>query len=193
MPWEKRFDADQVLDTVMQAFWARGYEATSMQDLVARTGVNRASLYATYGDKHALFLSALRMYDEKMRRKLLADLEAGYGPREAIRQLFLAFANRIGKAGGNRGCFLTNTALELAAHDPQARRVVVHAQEEIEAFFARMIVKGRLQKEIAHHVDSAETARGLLASLLGLVVLTRSRPDRMLLGSIVDDVVRRLG
>lgn len=193
MPWEKRFDTDQVLDTVMQAFWARGYEATSMQDLVERTGVNRASLYATYGDKHALFLSALRMYDENMRRKLLADIEAEHGPREAIRQLFLAFSSRVGKAGGNRGCFLTNTALELAAHDPQARRIVVHAQEEIEAFFARMIVKGRLQKEIARNVDSAGTARGLLASLLGLVVLTRSRPDRFLLSAIVDDVTRRLG
>lgn len=192
MPWEKRFDTDQVLDTVMQAFWARGYEATSMQDLVERTGVNRASLYATYGDKHELFLSALRMYDEKMRRKLLADLEAEYDPREAIRRLFLAFADRVGKAGGNRGCFLTNTALELAAHDPQARRVVVHAQEEIEAFFARMIVKGRLQGEIARRVDAAETARGLVASLLGFIVLTRCRPERALLVSVMDDAMRRL-
>lgn len=192
MPWEKRFDTEQVLDAVMQAFWARGYEATSMQDLVERTGVNRASLYATYGDKHALFLSALRMYDEKMRRELLAELEAGCGPREAIRRLFLVFAERVGKANGNRGCFVTNTALELAAHDKEARRVVVHAQEEIEAFFARMIVKGRLQGEIARHVDPTEAARGLLASLLGLIVLTRCRLERALLDSVVAEAMRRL-
>jgi TetR/AcrR family transcriptional repressor of nem operon len=58
MPWEKQFDVDEVLDRAMQVFWACGYEATSMQQLVERTGINRASLYATYSDKRTLFLAA---------------------------------------------------------------------------------------------------------------------------------------
>jgi TetR/AcrR family transcriptional repressor of nem operon len=130
MPGEKQFDVDEVLDKAMQAFWSRGYEATSMQDLVDRTGINRASLYSTYRDKHALFLAALRMYDNTLRRKRLAVLEAEYGPREAIRQLFLAFTSKVTAKGANRGCFLTNTALELAAHDPGAARIVAHAQAQ---------------------------------------------------------------
>ncbi len=148
MPWEKQFDTEEVLDRAMRAFWARGYEATSMQDLVDCTGVNRGSLYATYGDKHTLFLAALRMYDEKMRGKLLADIEARYEPRDAVRQLFLVFAANVSESGGNRGCFLTNSALELAAHDPQVAKIVAHAQEEIEAFFARMIKQGKTRGEI---------------------------------------------
>lgn len=192
MPWEKQFDVNEVLDKAMQAFWSRGYEATSMQDLVDCTGINRGSLYATYSDKHALFLAALRMYDEKIRRKLLADLESGYGPREAVRQLFLAFTSQVLEKGGNRGCFLTNTALELAAHDPEAGKIVAHAQKQIEAFFAHMIRKGKAQGEVAPHVKPTETARGLLASLIGLVVLIRSRPERALLQTIVDDAIRRL-
>ncbi len=192
MPWQKQFDLDAVLDKVMQAFWTRGYEATSMQDLVDCTGINRGSLYATYGDKHTLFVAALRMYDEKVRRALLAELEARYGPRKAIRQLFLAFTKGVSEAGGNRGCFLTNTALELAAHDPEVGRIVAQSQEDIEAFFARLIHKGKAQGEIGPHVNTTETARGLLASMIGLVVLTRSRPDRSLLASILDDAARRL-
>lgn len=192
MPWQKQFDADEVLDKAMQAFWSRGYEATSMQDLVDCTKVNRGSLYATYGDKRALFLSALRMYDEKVRGKLLADCEAGPSPRNAIRQIFLAFSETVSREGGNRGCFLTNTALELAAHDREVRKIVAAAQEDLQEFFARMIDAGKSQGEIPDQVRTADTARGLLASLLGLIVLTRSRPDRALLRAIVDDAMDRL-
>jgi TetR/AcrR family transcriptional repressor of nem operon len=193
MPWEKQFDVDEVLEKAMHAFWSRGYEATSMQDLVTRTGVNRGSLYATYRDKHALFLAALRMYDERQRRNRLADLEARYGPREAIRQLLLAFALSVSDKSGNRGCFLTNTALELAAHDREAGKIVAHAQAEIEAFFARMIRQGQKAGEIGPGVDSDETASGLLASLVGLAVLSRSRPEPSLMKAIVAEADRRLG
>ena len=192
MPWEKQFNVDAVLEKTMQAFWSRGYAATSMQDLVDCTGVNRGSLYATYGDKHALFLAALQMYDERMRRKVLADFEARYSPSEAIRQIFLGFAENVSESGGNRGCFLTNTALELASHDPEACRIVAHAQEELEEFFARMITLGKKIGEIAPHIKPREAGRGLLASLIGLVVLTRSRPDKELLQSIIDDALHRL-
>lgn len=192
MPWQKQFDAEDVLNKAMQAFWERGYEATSMQDLVDRTGVNRGSLYATYGDKRDLFLAALRMYDERMRRGMLADLEACREPRDAIRSVFAAFAQNVSERGGNRGCFLTNTALELAQHDTEVGRIVATAQSEMEAFFARAIKKGKNRGDIPAHVKPVECARGLLASLLGLVVLTRSRPDKALLKSVVDDAMRRL-
>lgn len=192
MPWQKQFDAENVLDKAMQAFWERGYEATSMQDLVDRTGINRGSLYATYGDKHDLFLAALRMYDDRMRRGMLADLEARAESRDAIRRVFQAFVREISECGGSRGCFLTNTALELAQHDAEVGRIVATAQAETEAFFARMIKKGKSRGEIPAHVKAADCARGLLASLLGFVVLTRSRPDKALLKSVVDDAMRRL-
>ena len=192
MPWDKNFDVGETLEKAMQTFWAHGYEATSMQDLVDCTGVNRGSLYATYGDKRTLFLAALRMYDEKMRRQLLTDIEARYQPREAIRRMFEVFLANVSERGGNRGCFLTNTALELASHDAEAGQLVAHAQKEIEAFFARMIRKAKKQGKMPAHVKPTATARGLLASLIGLVVLTRSRPEKLLLQGIAGDALRRL-
>jgi TetR/AcrR family transcriptional repressor of nem operon len=192
MPWEKQFDVDEVLDRAMRAFWTRGYEATSMQNLVDFTGINRGSLYSTYRDKHELFLAALRRYAEKIHHKRLADLESRYGPRETIRRAFLAFVSQASEKGGNRGCFLTNTALELAAHDPEAGKIVAHAQKQTEAFFARQISRAKEQGEVAPHVDPSKAAAALLASLIGLSVLARSRPERALLLAIVDDAVRRL-
>ncbi|GER00318.1 TetR family transcriptional regulator [Iodidimonas gelatinilytica] len=192
MPWIKNFDEAKALEKAMQAFWAHGYEATSMQNLVECTGVNRGSLYATYGGKRAFFLAALQMYDQKMRRELLAGLAARNRPREAITALFRTFMEDVAEDDSNRGCLLTNTALELSAHDPEIARIVAHAQKQTEGFFARMIIKGQKCGEIAGHVDAEGTARGLLASLLGLVVLVRSRPDTALLQGIVADALRRL-
>jgi TetR/AcrR family transcriptional repressor of nem operon len=191
MPWEKQFDKAEVLDRALQTFWAHGYEATSMQTLVDCTGVNRASLYATYGDKRALFLEALRAYDDG-RRKMLAEFERRYRPLEAIRKVFLAFLADVSSETSSRGCFMTNTALELAAHDAEIRRVVARAQEEVEAFFTAIIKKGKADGSVAAHVKPAETARGLLASLLGFLVLVRSRPNPTFLNAIVDDAIRRL-
>ena len=192
MPWEKQFDVDEVLDKAMQAFWERGYQGTSMQDLVERTGIHRGSLYATYRDKQALFRAALLRYDERVRGRLLERLESLDQPREAIRQALMAFVEGLSDKGGNKGCFMTNTALELAAHDREVGRIVARAQEDMEAFFARMVDKGKQRGEIGAHVDSRAAARGLLASFLGLVVLTRSRPQRALLESIVAEAMRRL-
>jgi TetR/AcrR family transcriptional repressor of nem operon len=191
MPWEKQFDKQAALGRALDSFWANGYEATSMQDLVDCTGVNRGSLYATYGDKRALFLAALKAYDDA-RRAMLSELEKRYDAREAIRQVFQAFTNEVSESGGNRGCFLTNTALELAAHDAEIRQIVAKAQEDVEAFFARLIRQGKAAGEIPEHLKVAETARGLLASLLGFLVLIRSRPERTLLRAIIDDALKRL-
>ena len=176
----------------MRAFWARGYEATSMQALVKRMGINRGSLYATYRDKHELFLATLRLYAETIHHKRLADLESKYGPLEAIRRAFLAFTSEASKEGRNCGCFLTNTALELAAHDPEAGRIVSRAQKETEAWFARMIEKGKAQGEVAPHVSPATAASALLALLIGVSVLVRSRPEPAILQAIVDDTIQRL-
>lgn len=191
MPWEKQFDKAEALDKALQAFWSRGYEATSMQDLVNCTGVNRASLYATYGDKRALFLAALHAYDER-RRQMLKEAERRYHPREAIRHVFRAFIDDVADAAHGKGCFLTNTALELAAHDPKIAEIVAAAQKDVEAFFARAVKGGKELGDFSPDIKPAEAARSLLATLLGVLVLVRSRPDRTLLQSITADAIRRL-
>ncbi|MBU1211926.1 MAG: TetR/AcrR family transcriptional regulator [Alphaproteobacteria bacterium] len=148
-------------------------------------------LYATFSDKRTLFLAALGLYDDG-RRAMLAEFETRYSPREAIRRVFLTFIGEVSEDGGNKGCFLTNTALELAAHDEEVRLLVADAQKDVEDFFVRMIRKGRASGEIPASVKASEAARGLLASLLGLLVLIRSRPEKALLRGIADDALRRL-
>lgn len=192
MPWEKGFNVEKTLQKVMQAFWAHGYEATSLQDLVDCTQVNRASLYTTYGGKRDLFLAALCLYT-KVRRTRLTELERCNSPREAVRQLFQGFVEQAVRDKARRGCFLTNTALELAAHDAETARIVAKSQANLEAFFRRMVEAGQAKGEIPANLDPVATSQGLLAALLGLLVLARSRPDRKLLQGVADEALRRLG
>jgi TetR/AcrR family transcriptional repressor of nem operon len=192
MPWDKQFDRDKVLRKAMEAFWEKGYAATSMQDLVDCTGVNRASLYATYGDKKELFLATLRLYDLSLRKALLENLDQRPSPRAAIRELLEGFTEMALAKGKCRGCYLTNTSLELAAHDAEVRRIVAAAQADTESFFLRKLEQGQAKKEFSPALDPAAGARALLAALLGLLVLARSRPDRVLLQSIIEEALGRL-
>lgn len=192
MPWEKNFDIDATLTRAMQTFWAHGYEATSMQDLVAATGVNRASIYATYGDKRALFLTALRKYDGEIRRRMLAELAETKTPAEAIAAVFDKFIGQTTVPQGNWGCFLVNTALELAAHDGEISELVNAAQDEIEAFFLAMIRKGQQSGAFAADRDAKPLARQALASLLGMLVMIRSRPKEEFLTAVRDGFLNSL-
>lgn len=192
MPWEKNFDIDETLTRAMQTFWAHGYEATSMQDLVTATGVNRASIYATYGDKRALFLTALRKYDGEIRRRMLAELAESKTPAEAIAAVFDKFIGQTSVPQGNWGCFLVNTALELAAHDGEIAELVNAAHDEIEAFFLAMIRKGQQAGAFAADRDAKPLAHQALASLLGMLVMIRSRPKEEFLTAIRDGVLKSL-
>ena len=183
MPWEKSFDTDDALGKAVTAFWLRGYEATSMQDLVDCMGIGRGSLYAAFGDKRQLFLQALALYDERHRRRWTERLSASVSPRWAI---LAAFDEVIAAAldGARDGCLLINTGVEMAPHDDEIAAAVGKALEEMEGFFRTMIQRGQAMGEIPPALDAAETAQGLLALLAGLRVLSRSRPEEALMRGI---------
>ncbi len=189
MPWTKQFDIDATLDKAMQCFWSKGYEATSMQDLVLHMQINRGSLYDTFGDKRSLFISALRRYDEQWRQSRLTMLEQSYLPKEAICRLFQDWIEHALNDPDHSGCFLTNTALELATHDREIGDIVAASQRGIEAFFHRVIQQGQSSGEIAADIDAGQTAQLLLAALIGLLVLARSRPERGLLQTVADQAL----
>ncbi len=192
MPWEKNFNIDDALEKAMGIFWSRGYEATSMQDLVHGMGLNRGSIYDTFESKRALFIAALKRYDRKCRHAWLCDLENTHPPRKAIRRLFDEWLEVISHDSSRRGCFLTNTALEVAAHDDEIGAIVAASQKETEKFFYRVIKAGQKTGEIAPDLHAKDISRALLAALIGLLVLARSRPERALMRSIADGAMAQL-
>src|SRR6266852_3503577 len=112
----KEFEHDVVLDRAMHVFWSRGYEATSIQLLVDRMGIQRGSLYDTFGDKRALFFAAITHYDRVVTARLLAALDAASG-KDAIRRFFRLKVELALEPRRPRGCLVTNSAAELASRD----------------------------------------------------------------------------
>lgn len=85
----KEFDRDTVLDKAMELFWRQGYQGTSIQALVEHVGINRASLYATFGDKHRLYLEAMDRYLDRIVAERLEIVQRPRATKEAIRQFFV--------------------------------------------------------------------------------------------------------
>lgn len=192
MPWDKQYNEADVLERAMKAFWTNGYEATSINDLVAATGINRGSIYAAFEDKHTLFVRALEHYDRHHRIDFLARVEREHDPKSAILAVFdAAISSALGGAKPS-GCLLVNTALELSEHDPEIARIVRQSLTELEKFFSRMVREARTQAEVPDTLDPDRTGAALLALFLGLRVLSRSRPEKHLLTMIADQARAQL-
>ena len=183
MPWEKQFDVDGALERAMALFWARGFDATSVRDLVEGMGVNRGSLYDTFGGKRALFIRALMRYQAE-REAWLEALASERRPREAIAAVFERALEEALGAHGDTGCFLVNTAVERSPHDPEIAALVADGLGFIERYFRRLICAGQRQGELSAELDASARARALLGLLTGLRVLARSRPEAPLLRAI---------
>ena len=173
----------------MVAFWDHGYKATSLQDLVECMGINRASLYDTFGDKYTLFIDTLHNYNRVYAKPFFAEKMKTYTPRQAIIGLFQEVSTRVLKGEERNGCFIINTALELSPHDEKVAKIVSQTFAQIERnFFRKLIERGQASGEISKSVVPITTARALLSQFIGLRVLSRSRPERALLQSISNQV-----
>lgn len=139
MPRQKEFDREAALDGAMAAFWTKGYTATSIEDLVTRMGIQRGSLYATFGDKRSLFFSALSRYQRVVTRELLAALEAPGSGLAAIRRFFHLRVEGSLDRRRPPGCLVTNSAVELSRHDRGAAARVGDSLATLEAAFLRAL------------------------------------------------------
>lgn len=169
------------LRAALELFWERGYEATSMADLVEHLGVARASIYATFGDKHELYLKALDRYGESLHAMLFSGLSQPGPVLPAVRALVERFACESAGEGGVRGCFVVNTAVELAPHDAPAARRVQASWDYLEAALTSALIRAQAQGELAEGKDPRALARCLLVLMQGLRVMGKAatEPERL--------------
>ncbi|MCB1815437.1 MAG: TetR/AcrR family transcriptional regulator [Candidatus Competibacteraceae bacterium] len=173
MPWEKSFNEETALEKAMQVFWGKGFEPASIADLLTETGLNRGSLYNAFGGKKQLFVKALLKYDRDNRRTFLASLEALDNPVKAITTFFDTVVDETVADKEKKGCFLFNTALEIATHDETVNEIVTNGVREIEAFFRRSIEVGQARSVMPKALEPEATAKALLALLVAIRVLGR--------------------
>nr|WP_306891969.1 TetR/AcrR family transcriptional regulator [Ancylobacter amanitiformis] len=180
----REFDEGAVLDAAVHCFWSRGYEATSVRDLIESTGLTGASIYNAFGDKRAFYRKALAHYVQGSIADRIRRCE-GMAPRAAIGAFFAEILTRSLSDEEHKGCMLVNAALEVTPLDAAFNGDVADVLARIEAFFLGRVAAGQADGTITSSLTAEDLARHLLGVLMGVRVLARVRPERATLEGVI--------
>ena len=173
----REFDTTEALGKAMDVFWSKGYEATTLCDLLEAMGLSKSSFYDTFGSKHEVFLDSIEHYKQTMTAQVTGVARLESPARKLIESLFERAVSRITEEGGQRGCFLNNCAVEVALHDPQAAKLIGGGIGLMEDTFFLLVERGQKEGDIATGKDARALARYLTSSLNGLLVIAKANPD----------------
>jgi TetR/AcrR family transcriptional repressor of nem operon len=192
----RKFERDTLLETALEVFWEKGYEATSVQDLGSRMGIHPGSLFGTFGDKRTLFYEALNRYEERVREMLFGILDQPIPRRAALTQLFEGTITFLlaQRDAGRRGCFMVSSLMELCPLDPAMDQRASVNLERLESRFYVCLEEAMTNGEIRVRPEQEirELARSLMANLLALRMLARVGSTRAVLEDIAHAALRML-
>ena len=169
----RKFDAEQVVDAAMEVFWGKGFRSTSVDDLARATGVLPGSLHSAFGGKQAFFQAALLRYRREAQRRVREVLEGDGSPRERLRQYMDRQVDLACGAGGQHGCLMAKTALELAPADESVTPIVRENFAVLRAALAKVVRQGQEVGEFGRRWEPGLAAGMLLAVVEGFQVLGR--------------------
>lgn len=181
-----------MLSAAQATFWDNGYAGTTLEDLLAATGLGKGSLYGAYGDKRRLFLRVLREYDEANDRMLRAWLARAERGVDVIRDFVLGPLRDPSGAPARRGCLLANTAMELAASAPEVAVEARRSYDATTAVLADAIRRAQRENDVASRIDPWQTAQAVLAGQLGLTILGRTGQDSAVLQAVAETLLASL-
>ena len=172
MPRPKAYDPDTVLEQAMLLFWEKGYEATGLEDLEERMGINRFSIYSTFKSKQQLFLAALDRYEEHVGATNREQLTAGGAGLSAIKRMFKGLTTAA-EQGNRMGCFVCNCVIERSLVDPDTAGRVTDHFARLEDTLHSVLQTARKKGEIQGKQNLRDCARYLVVTLQGLQVSLR--------------------
>lgn len=161
----KEFDPAERLLRARSLFWEKGYQATSMEDLVQGMGLNRGSIYDTYGDKHALFLQCLESYVSEAESCYRAMARQYGSPMQALEQIINKAADTTLQE--KKSCMAVKAAFELGESDPEIHQVLKTNADTITRIFAALLTRAQDQGELGKDKDPQVLARLVQCSLSG--------------------------
>lgn len=184
------FDRDDKIEEAMELFWEKGYEATSVQDLVDRLDLNRSSLYNAFGGKHELYLEALDRYRQAGLQRLRRQLRDAPTAMDGIRQAFMDVAEQA--TASCHGCFTMNAAVECAPRDPSIRDRARDSFETRRALFRAAVEQAQDEGAIDPSRDAEALGRHLTNTFNGIQMTAKTEPPDEVVQDIVEETLRGL-
>ena len=174
MPRPKEFNPDDAIEKAMQVFWHKGYEATSMEDLLGAMDLSRGSLYDTFGDKRQLFLKVVDRYCTTFASSKFSLLDQP-GPALPTLRRFITGMIEGGLADPQRrGCFISNTVMELSPHEKEIAGRLRQALKMAEDAFFKILARAKQQGELKDDTNPRALARFLTTMMQGTVVMIKA-------------------
>lgn len=162
------FDRNDVLDQVRDLFWAKGYNGTSINDLVETTGLNRSSLYNSFGNKMSLYKTVFIQYQEENQAIFQEAIQRAKSPKEAIQNIFQNFINEIIKDTEGRGCFSLNCKSELSRQNAPIKDYLIKMEQSYTELFSGLVQESQDAELVNTFATSEQYGRYLYSSYQGL-------------------------
>lgn len=192
MPKTEIFNKELVLNQASNVFHIKGYNATSMQDLVDATGLNRSSIYNSFGNKHNLFLECLKIYQGKYQRSISNLLLKADCPFDAIKSIFELYLQEIVKDNENKGCLITNCKSEMANQDITINNFLINNQESTLTLFEDLIIQGQEISSINTNQSAKDYALYLFSAIQGFRMTGILIEDKQQLQSLINTTLQNL-
>ncbi|MFT6286370.1 MAG: TetR/AcrR family transcriptional repressor of nem operon [Alcanivorax sp.] len=186
------FDRTKVLEAAMKLFWAQGYAATSLPDLLEAMGIARSSFYGSFHTKRELFTECLELFGDRTLAMINEDAKSLH-PSALPRAFFESTMLDVSKRSAKQGCMMVNTVLELADVDPELNQLATHKLNSIEKAFAKAFALAQKNGELDTARSSKELASLVMTINLGLRVQSRQKKSRKELKSIIENSLSILG
>ena len=186
MARNREFDTEKVLNKAVELFWNRGYNGVSTQELIEEFGISKSSLYAAFGDKMQLFITALERYRQQVADDTAKRLQYCTDTRKEIKKIFTDIAQKASVDKVSKGCLVVNSCIELAPYNSEIAGIVRDHRKKLETIFANAIRRGIEKNEIPRGKDPQSLSRVLCTAINGIQVDARYLKDK----KYFDDVIR---
>lgn len=192
MPKVETFDKNLVIKKATEVFHSKGYNATSMQDLVDATGLNRSSIYNSFENKHNLYLECLSSYQNHYKDQLTDKILKASNSIEAINNLFDLYLNYILEDENKKGCMIVNCKSEMANQDKSITHFLIKNQNLMLDLLEDIVSKGQKELSINNKCTSKEYAIYLFSSIQGFRMTGILIKNKHELQSIIKTITQTL-
>jgi TetR/AcrR family transcriptional repressor of nem operon len=179
MARNREFDEQKVIETATELFWTKGYNAVSTQDLIDAFGISRSSMYGAYKDKRSLFILALQHYRQTASQSMLDILSKKNSFIDTITLILNQIIKETITDNKSKGCFVVNTAIELAPHDKEILDIIQDNRKNIINGLAQAIQNGIDNNELSHNNDPKALANYFYNLINGLRVDAKITKDKL--------------
>jgi TetR/AcrR family transcriptional regulator, transcriptional repressor for nem operon len=177
MARSKEFDPERALNKAMHLFWRRGYENTSLAELLRAMGIAKQSLYDTFGDKRALYLKAMAYYRDQTNGAMQQMFDQIPSIKDGFAKLLYGLAAET-REQHERGCLLLSANLQRDASDAVIADLLRDNQNKVEAIFEKALLRARKQKELSIQQDPKALARFFVVTIQGMRAMARLNSDK---------------